>query len=296
MRELNIAIGLAGLFLFTTNAARGQAAAKLEFEVASVKPMPPSSPQFPAPTGGPGTTDPGQLTWSGVPLKWLLKTAYDVRLYQISGPAWLDSEQYMIVAKVPEGATKEQVNLMWQNLLKDRFGVVVHHESRGFQGEEMTLAKGTSKLKETDLLDSAARTDSTPQTKPGTDSKTGPADDLHRFLPTPGLIVAGGGGNRRILARAQSLGDVAAWMSQMAGHPVIDKTGLTGKYDFNVELDLNQPPAPGDNANQPSPSVPCVSCAIGIALEQELGLKLVKSTVRLDVIVVDRAEKIPTDN
>jgi uncharacterized protein (TIGR03435 family) len=73
---------------------------------------------FPEPTGGPRTTNPGQIAWSGAPLKWVLKIAYDVRLYQISGPAWLDSERYMIVAKVPEGATKEQVNLIWQNLLK----------------------------------------------------------------------------------------------------------------------------------------------------------------------------------
>ena len=62
---------------------------------------------------------------------------------------------------------------------------------------------------------------------------------------------------------------------------MIDKTGLTGKYDFSAEFDTNQP---------------CVSCAIASALEQELGLKVVKSTVRLDVIVVDHAEKIPTDD
>jgi uncharacterized protein (TIGR03435 family) len=281
MREVNLAIGLAGLFLFATNAARGQAPTKLEFEVASVKPMPPSSPQFPAPTGGPGTTDPGQITWSGVPLKWLLKTAYDVRLYQISGPAWLDSEHYMIVAKVPEGATKEQVNLMWQNLLKDRFGVVVHHESRVFEADEMTLAKGASKLKETDLPDSPS------QTIAGTGSKTGHDDLLHR-VSTPYLGLADSvGGTRRIMGRAQPLGDVANWLSQMLGHPVIDKTGLTGKYDFNLDLDLNQPPAPGDGNGL---------YAVVSALEQGLGLKLVKSTVQLDLIVVDHAEKIPTDN
>ena len=258
-----------------------------EFEVASVKPMPPSSPMFPEPTGGPGTTDPGQITWSGAPLKWLLKTAHDVRLYQISGPAWLDSEHYMVVAKVPEGATKEQVNLMWQNLLKDRFGVVVHHESRVFQADEMTLAKGASKLKETDLPDSAPRTDSISQTVPTTNSKTGPDDLLHRFS-TPYLGLADSvGGTRRILGRAQPLGDVANWLSQMLGHPVIDKTGLTGKYDFNLDLDLNQPAAPGDGNGL---------YAVASALEQGLGLKLVKSTVRLDVIVVDRAEKIPVEN
>jgi len=242
---------------------------------------------FPAPTGGPGTSDPGQITWSGTTLKWLLKTAYDVRLYQISGPEWIDSNQYMytIVAKVPEGATKEQVNLMWQKLLKDRFGVVVHHESRVFQGEEITLVKGASKLKETDLP-------STPQTALN-GFKDPPDDLLHRLLPAPGLIVSGDRGEtRRILGRAQSLGDVVAWMAQMAGHAVIDKTGLTGKYDFDIELDLNQPQVPGDNANQPL----CVSCAIGIALEEGLGLKLVKSTVQLDVIVVDHAEKTPVEN
>ncbi len=68
---------------------------------------------------------------------------------------------------------------------------------------------------------------------------------------------------------------------------MIDKTGLTGKYDFNLDLDLNQPPAPGD---------PNGLYAVASALEQGLGLKLVKSTVRLDVIVVDHAEKILTDN
>jgi uncharacterized protein (TIGR03435 family) len=272
MRKVNIAIGLAGLLLFAANAARCQAPAKLEFEVASVKPMSPSSPQLPK-TGGPGTTDPGQITWSGMRLKWLLKTAYDVELYQISGPAWLDTEPYMIIAKVPEGATKEQVNPMWQNLLKDRFGVVVHHESRMFQAEEVTLAKGAFKLKETDLPDSA------PQLMPGMGLKTGP-DGLPQ-LPAAGLEVMGDGEARRLLARAQSLADVASWLAQVAGHPVIDKTGLTGKYDFSAELDLSQP---------------CVSCVIAIALEQELGLKLVKSTVSLDVIVVDHAEKVPTDN
>jgi uncharacterized protein (TIGR03435 family) len=200
----------------------------------------------------------------------------------------------MIVAKVPEGATQEQVNLMWQNLLEDRFGVVVHHESRVFQeAEEMTLAKGASKLKETDLLDSTHQT---------LGSKTSPDDLLHRLLPAPGLIVSGDGGEtRHILGRAQSLGDLAGFLAMQAGHAVIDKTGLTGKYDFDVELDLNQPPAPGDNANQPSPNGPvnyvaCRSCALVSALEQGLGLKLVKSTVPLDVIVVDHAEKIPTDN
>src|ERR1700733_14126927 len=121
----DIAICLAGLLLLATNTASGQAPAKLEFEVASVKPMPPS-PTYLRETksGGPGTADPGQITWSGVSLHELIETAYDVESYQISGPAWLGccADRYTIVAKTPEGANKEQVNLMWQKLLKDRFG------------------------------------------------------------------------------------------------------------------------------------------------------------------------------
>jgi uncharacterized protein (TIGR03435 family) len=276
IREVNLAIGLAGLFLFATNAARGQAPAKLEFEVASVKPMAPSPTYIPeTKSGGPETTDPGQITWSGVSLHELLETAYDVKSYQISGPPWLGccSDRYTIAAKAPEGASKEQVNLMRQHLLKDRFGVLVHHESRVFQAVEMTLAKGASKLKETDLPDSA------PPPMPGMGLKTGP--DGPPQLPGPGWTLIGDGTTRRILGRAQSLADVASILATVASHPVTDKTGLTGKYDFSAELDLSEP---------------CESCVIANALERELGLKLVKSTVRLDVIVVDHAEKIPTDN
>jgi uncharacterized protein (TIGR03435 family) len=162
---------------------------------------------------------------------------------------------------------------MWQNLLKDRFGLVVHHEPRVFQTDGMTLAKGASKLKATDLPESAS------PLVPGMGLKTGP-DGLPQ-LPAPGLTVIGDGTSRRLLARAQSLGQVASFLAMLAGHPVIDQTGLTGKYDFSAELDLSQP---------------CMSCVVAIALEQELGLKLVKSTVRLDVIVVDHAEKIPTES
>ena len=78
----------------------------------------------------------------------LLTMAYDVKPYQINGPAWLDSERYDIIAKVPAGTTKDQVKVMWQNLLVDRFGLTLHHESKIFQVEEMQIAKA-GKLKET---------------------------------------------------------------------------------------------------------------------------------------------------
>jgi uncharacterized protein (TIGR03435 family) len=72
-----------------------------------------------------------------------------VKGYQISGPAWLASERYDIAAKVPAGATQEQVDVMWQNLLLERFGLRLHHESKEFKVEELVVAKGGPKLKET---------------------------------------------------------------------------------------------------------------------------------------------------
>src|SRR5712691_10581033 len=103
----------AGIAIFACALAFGQATENLTFEVASVKTSPPVPPTggvyFGPARGGPGTPDPGQITWSYPTLKTLLMTAYDVKAYQLSGPAWLDTERYDIVAKVPAGATKEQV-------------------------------------------------------------------------------------------------------------------------------------------------------------------------------------------
>ena len=133
----------------------GQTTDSLTFEVASVKRSPPPDPNgrvfFGPPRGGPGTPDPGQITWTNAALRNIVMTAYDVQTYQVTAPDWMNTERYDIVAKVPAGATKAQVNVMWQNLLKERFGMVVHHESKEFPVDELTVAKGGSKLKETDL-------------------------------------------------------------------------------------------------------------------------------------------------
>ena len=89
------------------------AAAKLEFEVASIKPA-----TLP---GGPGRGDPGRVTYTFSTMLDLLVDAYSVKRNQISGgPNWLDSDRFDIVAKIPAGATKEQVNVMLQNLLAER--------------------------------------------------------------------------------------------------------------------------------------------------------------------------------
>src|SRR5690348_610778 len=104
------------------------------FEVASVKLAPPPDAKggvfIGAARGGPGTKDPGQITWNGATLTNLLIAAYEVKRYQIKGPDWLATERYDIIAKVPAGATKEQIPAMWQRLLQERFGMQARRESK----------------------------------------------------------------------------------------------------------------------------------------------------------------------
>src|SRR6516165_11144822 len=109
------------------------AAAKLEFEVASIKPatLPGRGPIRLGQRGGPGSGDPGRVTYTFSTMLDLLADAYSVKRNQISGgPTWLDSERFDIVAKIPAGATKEQVNVMLQNLLAERFKLTLHRETK----------------------------------------------------------------------------------------------------------------------------------------------------------------------
>jgi uncharacterized protein (TIGR03435 family) len=284
--------------------AFGQTAQNLTFEVASVKPSPPPDPNgrvfFGPPMGGPGTHDPGQITWSNAALRNVLMTAYDMQTYQVTAPDWLSTARYDIVAKVPEGATKEQVAVMWQNLLKERFGMVVHRESKEFQVEELTVAKGGLKMKQTELPADAEpfTPDSVKPGKNGTPDFSGTGLIV---LVSPGPDGPGRpGGSAHMVGKGLTMPEIAAKFSQGQGHPVVDKTGLTGRYDFTVEytLDLSAlPPPPGLPPQPPREGVASdPGSDLPSAIEKQLGLKLTSGKARLDVIVVDRAEKTPTQN
>ena len=96
---------LAGLLCLASVFAFGQTPDSPTFEVASVKRTPPPEPNarvfFGPPRGGPGTSNPGQITWSNAALIGVLLIAYDVQIYQVTAPDWMNTERYDIVAKVP---------------------------------------------------------------------------------------------------------------------------------------------------------------------------------------------------
>jgi uncharacterized protein (TIGR03435 family) len=119
-----------------------------------MRPSPPNprlSPgMVPAPIvqGGPGTPDPGQITYKDIALSTLITEAYGVRSDQVSGPGWPYTQCFDIIAKVPEGATPEQCKLMLQNLLAERFNLQFHHESRILPVYALTVAKSGLKMKD----------------------------------------------------------------------------------------------------------------------------------------------------
>ncbi len=127
----------------------GQSAeGKLNFEAASVKPAAPlpGTPWTPI-SGGPGTDDPGRITYRHQSLKSLLVNMYGFKASRISGPVWIDTGHYDIVATIPAGTTKDQLNVMMQNLLKERFHLALHREARQLPVYELLSGKDGPKLK-----------------------------------------------------------------------------------------------------------------------------------------------------
>jgi uncharacterized protein (TIGR03435 family) len=285
---------LSACLFFPACAAFGQT---LTFEVASVRPSPPPASHSPVfygpPRGGPGTQDPGRITWSNAALRAIIMAAYDVQTFQLIAPDWLSAARYDIVAKVTAGTTKEEVRIMWQNLLKDRFSLALHYESKELPVEEMTIARGGAKLKETE----------DPQIEPFTPDgsrkfdKNG-APEMNGSGAIVMITMNGNTPTARMVARGLTLPEIAAKLGQNLHRTVIDRTGLAGKYDFTLEFtpDLPAFPVPPGVPSAPAESASEPSANVAAAVEKQLGLKLTSAKEKLEVIVVDHAEKMPTEN
>lgn len=279
-----------GILVVAGGIAFGQVSeGKFTFEVASVRPSnrPNSRPQG---GGGPGSPyDPERLHLESMPMRNLLMFAYGLDQDQISGPAWLGSEAYDIDAEIAPGATKEQFNAMFQNLLAERFGLRVHHETREFAGYELVAAKSGPKLKEADpSVPARTLADGPP--------KFGKDKDGLPELP-PGRAATGMFNTpigTRMSARGQPLATLIGQLKSLVKEPVRDQTALTGKYDFNLTFSLPNAAAapridPADVQGERAPD-------LFIALEDQLGLKLVAKKLAIDVVVIDHLEKSPTEN
>jgi uncharacterized protein (TIGR03435 family) len=279
--------------------------ASLRFEVASVKQVvlkPNEGYAIPRIIGGPGTSDPGRITFLNFSLNWLLRTAYGVEDYQLSEPDWLSSPGviYVIEATVRPGVTKEQIGRMLQNLLADRFNLTLHRETRDLALYELTLLKKGPKLKES--LRDPANDELPPMGKEeGFGAFYGLRKEKDGFLRLPSTIPTPGAGGPRSVAWAtppishlvgggQPIAVLANLLSAQSGRPVVDKTGLSGNWDYNLEFAQGASPANSpDAASDPAPDLIA-------AVRDQLGLKMDLKKGPIDVLVIDHVEKAPTAN
>jgi uncharacterized protein (TIGR03435 family) len=269
------------------------------FEVASIKPYQRpegQTMQRVGCSGGPGTKDPVRWSCENMSVHNLILNAYDIRSYQLSGIAAFDGERYNLNAKVPEGATKEQFRQMLQNLLAERFGLKVYREQKEMASYELVVAKNGPKLK--DAGPEPPKDASGEAPRPAGPPKFAMGKDGFPEMPpgATGMMIMNGRATRR--AARDTMAALAAMLSSQVGRPVVDATGLTGTYETLLNWSASRAPAappPGGEGAVPTASDPS-GPTIFAALQEQLGLKLEAKKGMVEMIVVDKVEKTPTEN
>ena len=204
----------------------------LAFEVASVKPNTSDS-------GNSSVKYSPKLVMENQSLRRLIQSAYRLQDYACSGPAWLDTTHFDVVAKYPAGATYAEMPEMLQTLLTERFKLAVHREEKEVNGLLLVVDKKGLRIQPVE----------------------------------PGLGATGSGRNL-LQAKSTSMADLAVLLANSLQSPVKDQTGAPGVYDINLTW-------PSDGS-------------VHEAL-QEIGLKLQVTKLPIQVLVVDHAERVPTE-
>lgn len=218
-------------------------------------------------------------------------------------PGWMSSELYSIDAKA-EGAPGQAVMLgpMMQSLLEDRFHLKLHRETRSGPAYELTVAKGGSKLKVNDGscgvdLPAAAAPRDPATGKPAAGFATGRVSPPREpGVPCRLRFSLKNGPNQLFAASAITLDDFSAMLSRAAGRTIINKTGITGKFDIRLEYfpdDVASGFTAGENAT-PAADLQ-TGATLFTALEQQLGLKLTATRGTREAIVIDHIER-PSGN
>ena len=236
-----------------------------EFAVATIKPSRPD-----APRGGYGIRA-QVVTTTNVTVSWMIKLAYNVHANQIlAAPAWLDSERYDTVGRsdTPGEPSRDQMKLMIRKLLVDRFQLRFHTEKKELPVYAMVVAKSGPKL-------------------------TVSASDPNAF---PGIGFGREPGVISLVGRNTGLNGVANGLqSNILDKPVVDQTGLTGRYDFQLRFTPDASQLANFGGLEPNSADLDLPPDIFAAFEQQLGLKLQATKAAVDVMVIDRIER-PSPN
>jgi uncharacterized protein (TIGR03435 family) len=249
---------------FTRFAITGFAAAALHaqnppakapaFEVASVRPNPDLGPPGDIPVNA--DNSPGHFVMRDKPLRHFIEWAYDLKDYQVVGPEWIKIDQrYDVTANAPGRATNDQMRPMLQTLLAERFQMKSHFEKRELSVYALLPGKGEPKLKKADASEP-------PRLGGGADGA-----EFHNFP----------------LSRLTFL------LTRRMDRPALDLTGLTGNFDYKVDLS-------GLGRGMGSSGYDGEGRSVFQAIQEDLGLKFEPRKWPVDVLVIDSVNKVPTGN
>lgn len=287
------------LAVISSAALFGQAsAARPAFEVASIKPS--------APAGIRQIRvglhmDGSQVSGASLSVQNLIRIAFRVKNYQISGPDWMASERFDISAKLPAGAPEREVPEMLQTMLEDRFQMKMHRESKELPVYGLVMGKGGVKLQESP--------EDSGQQKQSDQGRAGV--NVAASGQAGGVTINYGNGayftfaDDRLEGHKLSVAAMADVLTRFTDRPVVNMTDLQGNYDFVLELShedframmIRSAIAAGV---QLSPrAMQLADAASGdslFAAVEKLGLKLEARKAPVEVLVIDHIEKTPTEN
>lgn len=204
-------------------------------------------------------TSPGVFTVHNVTLRSCIEWAYGIKPLQLTGPDWINDARFDIAARAEDStADDDKLRLMLQTLLAERFGLKIHHEKKEQQVYALTLAKNGPKFHESTTVGPSGFSE----------DKTG------------------------AMGERVSIYEIADKVSQLPDRIVIDRTGLTGRYDFRIDLSpyMN---AAADGKDGPRSDVMSVLFS---GFNDQLGMKLEPGKEIVDLVVIDSVNKTPTEN
>ena len=277
-------------------------AAKLSFEVVSIKPSAPQPMnQMRMMRGG----DPGRARFTGFSLCDYIRIAYGVKDFQVEGPAWIDSDRFDVEGKLPDGASESQEPEMLQSMLEERFHLKLHRETKDHAIFALVPGKSGPKLQVSEAKPVAG----------GNLAGPPPLPNGRGGLPRNAMMVQVDDQGAHVKAAGVTMGQLAEMLSRFAERPVVDMTKIDGQYDFDLVVSpenlrggrgpgggmmLTGPPpgaggAPGGGESGRPADAPMAGGTIQEAVER-YGLKLDPRKAAMEILVVDHIEKTPVEN
>jgi uncharacterized protein (TIGR03435 family) len=260
------------------------------------------------------TIDAAMVNMRSMSLAELLRIAYKVKSFQVSGPEWLGAERFHITAKMPAGATREQVPEMLQALLAERFKLTLHRSTTEQSVYALVVMKSGARLKESPPDEDASGTSGGPAAPQARVPADGSAQVRASATSDAGgtINTSSVNGNSRMLPRENGMRmewtkmnttGMVELLGRFVDRGVIDMTDLKGRYDLTLDIGFEDmlalaraagmnvplPPAYSSNASEPGSS--SVFAAI-----QQYGLKLEPRRAPVELLVIDHVEKTPTEN